>query len=938
MTTIGSSTITVTLSPGSPSVTLNGSIRANGYVGSYEILYGAISRSESISAAVFGTAATDFKIDNTGTVIGTGDEEYSLGIFLGGIGTVTNSGLIEGYEGIGFYGSKAGGEVRNTGTIFGDGGAAIVFAGDDKVINSNLISGYQGIVLVNGGAVTNTGTGVIYGTQFGILGYGGRIAVVNQATIAGGEDGISLRGGASITNASTGAIVGYYDGIYGVVGASAATVVNAGRIEGTGDSAAGIFLHAAGSVVDNQKTGIILGGVYLPGVKGHVNNQGLITTYGIATGDDGVVVNSGSISSSYDGVNGQAGMSVTNASGGRITADSDGIRVDSGSVSNAGTILAEIGILAGAEAFGPLVKQASSGAAATNITNLGFIDGTEYGVELNTGELTNKGTIIGVNEAVDGYGADVTNSGKIIASGYYGEGISDFGEAITVTNAKSGTITATGSDSGGILFSVEGGVLVNDGVIKAATGLLVLGEERLGASAYNNGVITGTKQGVYISAGYLNNTGTIVATAADGVAVEVNGYKFVNTKTGMVSGGLVGVALGFGDVLTNAGTIAGTLYGIVAAEGGDGITNSGLVTANYFGVALSGGTSAFINTGTVTGNTNSHASGFDGAILGARSTFTNQGVVNHGISLLSAATLVNSGVITYGVQVSSGGTIFNTGTIGAHNGVAIDFTNNDGNLLVLGPSSVIEGSVLLDGGVLELDGNSTGTLNIGSFIGVGTLNVDAGSTWVIDGAEGVSTVVNDGLLKLGAGASLDINGPLSGKGAIDLAAGASLEITGPVGASQTIGFTGKGESVTLANPGGFHGTIAGFKIGDTVDTGIIIASVTGHAFVGSELTITTATHTYTYDFSGKFKNETFSLFNDGDGAGIELVSTKMAFATPSSVPVSGSALPELSTAYTKTAAPAAATGAGTSIIAAGLLSHIIPTHPTTLPTAVTLHG
>ena len=60
MTTIGSSTITVTLSPGSPSVTLNGSIRANGYVGSYEILYCAISRSESISAAVFGTAATDF--------------------------------------------------------------------------------------------------------------------------------------------------------------------------------------------------------------------------------------------------------------------------------------------------------------------------------------------------------------------------------------------------------------------------------------------------------------------------------------------------------------------------------------------------------------------------------------------------------------------------------------------------------------------------------------------------------------------------------------------------------------------------------------------------------------------------------------------------------------------------------------------------------------
>jgi hypothetical protein len=942
MTTIGSSTVTVTLSPSASNVTLNGTIQANGFVGDYNIRYGVISRTEQIYAAVFGTASTDFKIDNTGTVIGTGESRYSLGIGLGGIGSITNSGLIEGYEGLVMYGTQAGALIRNSGSIIStdDDGAAVILAGKGSVINSNLISGDIGIALAEGGAITNTGTGFIYGVEVGINAYGGRVAIVNDAVI-GGEYGIRLDAAASITNASKGTITATYDGIYGYA-AGAVTVVNSGEIISTGDRQ-GIYLEGAGSKVTNAKTGLIVGGVYVEGTGGQVDNQGTVERYGIGVRYGGKVINSGSISSDFDGIAGGPGATVENAKGGVIIAASNGIVAFAGSVYNAGTVIGDLGIAGqGAEDLaGPLLAGPAAAPSPTEVTNVGFVDGTSTdGVELDDAELNNKGTIIGYEYGVVGVGtAAITNSGQIIAIKDDGDaGVEMVGVSVSLVNAKSGTITA-GLDSAGIAIQAQYGTVINDGVVSAGTGLLAAAEDGGALAVYNDGKITSGYTGAEVIYGYIYNAGKITASNPDGAGVGLSQATLDNAKKAVISGGHIGVLLDdFANSVSNAGTISGGQFGLVAYTGGNGITNAGLITSHYVGVGLYDGTSAFTNAGTVMANTGSHATGYDGVVATEASTVTNKGLVDHGVALYGASTLVNSGVITYGVYVEDGGTIFNTGTIGGHDGLAIDFADNDGNTLILGPSSVIEGSVELDGGVLELDGSGAGTLSIGSYLDIGKLDVDPGSTWVIDGTGAAVAVINDGLLKIGTGAAFTIDSHLDGHGEIELVKGAPLKILGTVGTGATLAFTGTGETLALGDLHGFHGTIAGFGKGDTVDTGITFSSITGYAFSGGELTITASSHTYTYAFSGKFKNETFSLIAAGDGTGIVLGSTKMDFATPSSAPVSGTALPDLSTAYTKAAPPVAATGAAASIVTSGVLAHIILTNASTLPTPVTLHG
>jgi hypothetical protein len=207
-------------------------------------------------------------ITNTGTIDSSGLEaidnpnqhEYD-GIYLGGGGSVTNSG---------------------TGTIFGGIGGIDIAGGTGTVSNSGSIVTTtldgNGVELDQGGTVSNTGTGTLYGDYSGVIITGGIGVVTNGGTIgaigAAGY-GIDLEAGGTITN--TGSVIGSYGGL--VTGNSAATLSNSKYIYGADY---GIRMTAGGSVTN-------LGGAIVQS-----------TTTAIAM-DGGTVVNAGTLKATGSG-------------------------------------------------------------------------------------------------------------------------------------------------------------------------------------------------------------------------------------------------------------------------------------------------------------------------------------------------------------------------------------------------------------------------------------------------------------------------------------------------------------------------------------------------------------------------------------------------------------------------------------------------------------
>jgi hypothetical protein len=136
-----------------------GSITNSGVIAGY---YNGVDVSSGVSA-----------ITNTGTIdssalkaiVNPNNHEYD-GIYLGGGGTVTNSG---------------------TGTIFGGIGGIDIAGGTGVVINTGSIVTLtldgNGVELDQGGTITNTGNGNIYGDYSGVFVNGGAGVVTNSGDI-----------------------------------------------------------------------------------------------------------------------------------------------------------------------------------------------------------------------------------------------------------------------------------------------------------------------------------------------------------------------------------------------------------------------------------------------------------------------------------------------------------------------------------------------------------------------------------------------------------------------------------------------------------------------------------------------------------------------------------------------------------------------------------
>ncbi|SHL99443.1 Uncharacterized conserved protein, contains a C-terminal beta-barrel porin domain [Bradyrhizobium lablabi] len=169
-------------------------------------------------------------VTNAGTITATNPN--SIGVFLGGGGSVTNQagGVINGGNvGVSVVGNGA--TVTNAGTITGGNQIGVVL-GSGTVTNQAggvISANYRGVVITGRGTVTNAGS--ITGTNnFGIyLQSGG--SVTNQAggVIRGGNIGVYSSFGSSATNQAGGVISG---GNIGVYSRGPGTVTNAGTITG----------------------------------------------------------------------------------------------------------------------------------------------------------------------------------------------------------------------------------------------------------------------------------------------------------------------------------------------------------------------------------------------------------------------------------------------------------------------------------------------------------------------------------------------------------------------------------------------------------------------------------------------------------------------------------------------------------------------------------
>ena len=608
------------------------------------------------TSGIYSQAAT-FSVVNNGAIRGNGTYDgfaapSDAGItFAGGPATIRNLGTISGARfGITsnflynpatnlLEGRAIGSSITNSGSIIGDTDAGIRLIGGGTVTNSGYIAGRVGatadgvtMFAFNGqdttgqtsiGTVNNLAGGIIEGSRYGAILYGGG-TINNAGTINGGTN-VSIR------------IQTIYPGKIG-------TVTNSGALNGA--------VQFAGLVTAS------------------ITNSGTLTAFG----GPAIFADAGT-----------GALSISNAATGSITGSTSGIRQDGPSLTldNAGTIR---GNGTNGSFFNPNAGVVVIGGPA-NISNTGTISGARFGITTTYvfnpdgttvgraigSAVTNTGSIIGDTD--DGIrligGGTVTNSGYIAgrvgggADGismfaYDGQSTSGFTSIGTVTNLAGGTIE--GNRFGVILSS--GGTIANAGTITGTGGAIVIQSLDAGkiGTITNTGSINGSVGFINLANANVTNSGLIInlaGNAIDGIAAT-GPITLVNSGT--IDGGTgTAVSLSGGDdvvQLQTGSSISGTV------DGGAGIDHLTLSGTINFATSLQT-VGRFLNFETLN-------------VLGGYWTApTTTGIFNS--TAISGGTLAINGSITSPIQVNYGGTLGGTGTIYGNVSLASGGTLSPGN-------------------------------------------------------------------------------------------------------------------------------------------------------------------------------------------------------------------------------------------------------------------
>lgn len=426
---------------------------------------------------------------------------------------------------------------------------------------------------------------------------------------------------------------------------------------------------------------------------------------------------------------------------------------------------------------GTMDQDGTNGYGSAGIDNLAVtiaqgasVTGTSYGIRFNTGTVVNSGTITGINDrgvfgatstnvtnfgTISGYaGVDVgldgavTNFGTI--TGTFSDGVS--GRNVTLVN--SGTITGTGFDG---VFATGTSTVTNSGSITGNLhGIYALAD----ISVINSGSISSANDAIYAANGSATvvNSGTIAMTDTFGSVIYaqttltlINSGIITSTSVGPSSSGTIDVTNsgsilnnGFGPAIsgtvakvTNSGTII-AVDGAVVSASNVTVTNSGLMRG-YWEAVIASQSATVMNSGTMVGDHGAGISAFGDAVVANSGLITGSGAgiraFNASASVTNSGTIVGAGASGIGIVAGANGTVVNSGTIIGEGGTAIQFgatTPSQSDSLTVLPGARFGGVVDFTGGADKVTfGPGNWILNTANFDKTLSTVTTAGKPYVV---------------------------------------------------------------------------------------------------------------------------------------------------------------------------------------------------------------
>jgi hypothetical protein len=545
-----------------------------------------------------GGATNTWTIDNFGVISGGFGSTNASGVYLGGfLSAVTSGVLINETAGtvLGntyavFINGPASITNKSGGTISARTNAAVYLRGLSTVVNSGVItdSTNTGVYLEGGGSLTNNAGGSINAASIGARLVG--VGTVNNAGTISGPSFSVLFGTTSTSNrliANPGAtFAGRIGGGTGVLELAAGN----GSAASLGTFGSGGITNFSTLQFDPGANWTVVGNTSASGlgtiaITGFTSNDTIDLT-GFAATSDTFANNALTLTNASKGtatLHIQGAFSSSNfalssdGKGGTNIALKSGIQNPIAGTYTSGITLSStlgspvsvtglIDVSSSTALYGPggyswTVDNSGvvAGGTAGSGIQLGGLQYVDSGVVTNRSSGTITGGIAGVLVDTSGTAA-VANAGGMIQGGAFGVAISGSG---TVTNAAGGQILDAGTTgTTGAAIYVYSGQVYNAGSLTGRYGV----KEFLGGSVTN---VSG---------------GTIVGTTSNGIDLASPGTV---VNDGMVGGSSVGVFLEEGGSVTNhaSGIISGS-YGVInyGFNGGGGdVTNAGTIigTAGY---------------------------------------------------------------------------------------------------------------------------------------------------------------------------------------------------------------------------------------------------------------------------------------------------------------------------------------------------------------------
>jgi T5SS/PEP-CTERM-associated repeat protein len=801
-------------------------------------------------------------IDAGGAVTGFGTLSGDLqnnGILQATLGAVAILGTV---SGTGTIAVQSGGKLLLDGVVeagqtvnFAGTGATLAF-GPNAVLDAPISGFGAGDVLELPGSVA---PGVTFGTDSLTIATSNGPLVFTDVNVSGltatydpamGLESISFATGISLSGTSTESTIlaGQTEtgGTFGIGNTSSSAggwtlVVNGTVNGGTAGIANAGSLGARWSITGN---GAVLGGT--DGVRNTGNlggwdvqkNIDLSGTTGSGISNAGTVTNGWDVVSNHSVEGGTDGVTNTGTTDGWDVKSNDGLAGTTGSgVNNAGTVTNGWDVKSNKSVDGGTDGATNSGVVGIwDVESNDSLAGTTGSGVNNAGTVTS-GWDLKSNNA-DGGTDGATNTGVVdtwdVKTNGSLTGISGSGASNTGTVTDGWDLETNQNFSGGTAGISNARIVPKADVILNRRVL----NRRVMVSDSTHGNVGDVAGGWTIA-----ENGTISG-GADGISNDgsvIGGWTIADNGT--ISGST-------GDGITNTGTVAGgwTIAGNTLTSGGtDGISNDGTVTGGWTVAqngTISGGTAGFSNTGMVAGGwtlaqNGALSGGTDGVFdSDGGGSVTNQGSITGqagaGIRLTNGGAvnnLVGARILgdTDGVFIGNGGTVTNAGTIGATNGLAVDFTGTGLNRLVVDPGAKFLGNVAAgpaSESVLELaSASAAGTLSgLGaSFAGFGTITLDAGADWTLAGASTLGAgqsladygsltaaglFTNDGLIITDPSVMV-FDSAVTGTGTIEIGADSDVVFFGSVASSETIVFLGSTGTLTINDPAEFKAAIIG---------------------------------------------------------------------------------------------------------------------------------